>query len=73
MMFDEEGQAVTTEHKVRIARRAYHLLTERSGYEASRYRLRPEHPDRRHRHGGTQRYAVNFIEAARQIKQFFPR
>ena len=72
MMFDEEGQAVTTEHKVRIARRAYHLLTEQAGMRPADIVFDPniltvgtgmeEH----------NRYAVNFIEAARQIKQLFP-
>jgi 5-methyltetrahydrofolate--homocysteine methyltransferase len=72
MMFDEEGQAVTVEHKVRIARRAYHLLTEKVGMPPQDILFDPniltvgtgieEH----------NRYAVNFIEAARQIKRLFP-
>lgn len=72
MMFDEEGQAVTVEHKVRIARRAYHLLTEQVGMPAEDIIYDPnvltvgtgieEH----------NRYALNFIEATRQIKQLFP-
>ncbi|MFH1268856.1 MAG: dihydropteroate synthase, partial [Planctomycetota bacterium] len=72
MMFDEEGQAVSVEHKVRIARRAYHLLTEKVGVPPADIIFDPnilavatgieEH----------NRYAVNFIEATRQIKQLFP-
>mgnify|MGYP005833731797 FL=1 len=72
MMFDEEGQAVTVEHKVRIARRAYRLLTEEVGMPPRDIIFDPniltvgtgieEH----------NRYAVNFIEAVRQIKQLFP-
>jgi len=72
MMFDEEGQAVTVEHKVRIARRAYHLLTEQVGMPPEDIIFDPnvltvgtgieEH----------NRYALNFIEATRQIKQLFP-
>ncbi len=72
MMFDEEGQAVTVEHKLRIARRAYRLLTEEVGMPPRDIIFDPniltvgtgieEH----------NRYAVNFIEAVRQIKQLFP-
>ncbi len=35
MAFDEVGQADTTERKVEICQRAYRLLTERAGFEAS--------------------------------------
>ncbi|MCR4413506.1 MAG: methionine synthase, partial [Thermoguttaceae bacterium] len=72
MMFDEEGQAVTVEHKVRIARRAYRLLTEKVGMRPADIIFDPniltvgtgieEH----------NRYAVNFLEATRQIKRLFP-
>ena len=72
MMFDEGGQAVDVEHKVRIARRAYHLLTEKVGMDPQDIIFDPnilaiatgmdEHND----------YAVSFIEATRQIKQLFP-
>jgi 5-methyltetrahydrofolate--homocysteine methyltransferase len=72
MMFDEEGQAVTVEHKVRIARRAYHLLTEKAGFSPSDVIFDPnilaigtgieEHA----------RYAANFIEATRRIKELLP-
>ena len=64
MMFDEEGQAVTVEHKLRIARRAYHLLTEKVGMPAHDVIFDPniltvgtgidEH----------RRYAANFVEAS---------
>ena len=72
MMFDEKGQAVTIEHKVEIARRAYRLLTEEAGIPACDIIFDPnvlavgtgieEHA----------RYAVNFVEATRQIKQLYP-
>ncbi|MBN2472995.1 MAG: methionine synthase [Pirellulales bacterium] len=72
MMFDEAGQAVTVEHKLRIARRAYHLLTEKVGMPAADIIFDPnvlavgtgieEHA----------RYAVNFIEAACRIKELLP-
>lgn len=72
MMFDAEGQATSVEHRVRIARRAYHLLTEKVGMPAADIIFDPnilaiatgieEH----------NRYAVNYIEAARQIKRLLP-
>lgn len=72
MMFDEEGQAVTVEHKVAIARRVYHLLTEQVGMPPEDIVFDPnilaiatgieEH----------NRYALNFIEATRQIKRLYP-
>jgi 5-methyltetrahydrofolate--homocysteine methyltransferase len=72
MMFDEEGQATSVEHRVRIARRAYRLLTEQVGMPPEDIIFDPnilaigtgieEHNP----------YAVNFIEATRQIKQLLP-
>ncbi|MGA2798895.1 MAG: methionine synthase, partial [Thermoguttaceae bacterium] len=72
MMFDEQGQAVTVDDKVRIARRAYHLLTEKVGMPPTDIIFDPnvlaigtgmeEHA----------RYAMNFIEAARRIKELLP-
>jgi 5-methyltetrahydrofolate--homocysteine methyltransferase len=72
MMFDEEGQAVTVEHKLHIARRAYKLLTEQAGMKPADIIFDPnilaigtgieEHA----------RYGLNFIEAARKIKELLP-
>jgi 5-methyltetrahydrofolate--homocysteine methyltransferase len=72
MMFEEQGQAVTVDDKVRIARRAYHLLTEKVGMPPTDIIFDPnvlaigtgmeEHA----------RYAMNFIEAARRIKELLP-
>lgn len=72
MAFDEQGQAVTVEDKVRICRRAYKLLTEEVGFPPEDIIFDPniltvatgieEH----------NRYAINFIEATRQIKQLCP-
>ena len=72
MMFDEEGQATSVEHKIHIARRAYKLLTEKAGMKAADIIFDPnilavgtgieEHA----------RYALNFIEAARKIKELLP-
>ncbi len=72
MAFDEQGQATTVEDKVRIAERAYRLLTETVGMSPTDIIFDPniltvatgieEH----------NRYALNFIEAARIIKQKCP-
>jgi 5-methyltetrahydrofolate--homocysteine methyltransferase len=73
MAFDEERQATTIEHKVRIAKRAHKILTEEIGFDEADIIFDPniltvgtgieEHND----------YAIAFIEAARQIKELFPR
>jgi 5-methyltetrahydrofolate--homocysteine methyltransferase len=73
MAFDEEKQATTVEHKVSIARRAHRILTEEIGFDEGDIIFDPniltvatgieEHND----------YAINFIEATRQIKELFPR
>jgi 5-methyltetrahydrofolate--homocysteine methyltransferase len=72
MAFDEEGQATDTERKVSICRRAYQLLTEQVGFPPEDIIFDPniltvatgieEH----------NRYALNFIEATRLIKQQMP-
>jgi 5-methyltetrahydrofolate--homocysteine methyltransferase len=72
MAFDETGQADTIARKVEICSRAYKLLTEKAGYDPSNIIFDPnvlaiatgleEHNE----------YAINFIEAARQIKAACP-
>ena len=72
MAFDESGQAAEVEDKLRICRRAYDLLTEQAGFPPQDIIFDPnvltvatgisEHDN----------YAVNFIEATRQIKEAFP-
>jgi 5-methyltetrahydrofolate--homocysteine methyltransferase len=72
MAFDEQGQADTTERKVEICERAYQILTQRVGFKAQDIIFDPnifavatgieEHNE----------YAINFIEATRQIKQRCP-
>jgi 5-methyltetrahydrofolate--homocysteine methyltransferase len=72
MAFDESGQADTVERKVKICQRAYTLLTEQAGFEPHDIIFDPnvlaiatgleEHNE----------YAVNFIEATRQIKATCP-
>ncbi|MFZ5805805.1 MAG: methionine synthase [Verrucomicrobiota bacterium] len=72
MAFDEQGQAATLERKVEICARAYQLLTEKIGFPPEDIIFDPnvltvgtgidEH----------NAYAVNFIEATRQIKAKLP-
>jgi len=72
MAFDEEGQAETTERKVEICARAYRLLVEKAGFaptdvvfDANIFAVATgieEH----------NAYAINFIEATRQIKERCP-
>jgi 5-methyltetrahydrofolate--homocysteine methyltransferase len=73
MAFDEEGQAVTRDRKVAICARAYRLLTEEVGFDPSDIIFDvniltvgtgiEEHNN----------YAVEFIEAVRELKRLFPR
>ncbi|MGO1000299.1 methionine synthase [Lysobacter sp. CA196] len=72
MAFDEVGQADTIDRKVEICTRAYKLLTERIGFPPEDIIFDPnvfavatgieEHNN----------YAVDFIEATRELKRRFP-
>ncbi|RKZ59146.1 MAG: methionine synthase, partial [Candidatus Parabeggiatoa sp. nov. 3] len=72
MAFDEEGQADTKARKVTICQRCYQILTEQLGFPAEDIIFDPnvfavatgieEHNN----------YAVDFIEATREIKQSLP-
>lgn len=72
MAFDEKGQADTKERKVEICHRAYKILTEQVGFDAQDIIFDPnifavatgieEHNN----------YAVDFIEATREIKRLMP-
>ncbi len=72
MAFDEQGQAVTKDHKVAICRRAYKLLTEEAGYPPEDIIFDvniltvgtgiEEHNN----------YAVEFIEGVRELKRVLP-
>ncbi len=72
MAFDERGQADTFERKIEVCARAYRILTEKVGFPPEDIIFDPniltvgtgieEH----------NRYAVNFIEATRWIKQHLP-
>ncbi len=73
MAFDEQGQADTAARKIEISSRAYKLLTEEAGFAPEDIIFDPnvfaiatgieEHNN----------YAVDFIEAARELKKRFPR
>jgi 5-methyltetrahydrofolate--homocysteine methyltransferase len=72
MAFDEEGQATTCSRKVQICQRAYRLLTEEIGFKPGDIIFDvniltvgtgiEEHSN----------YAVEFIEAVRELKRLFP-
>jgi 5-methyltetrahydrofolate--homocysteine methyltransferase len=72
MAFDEQGQAASTSEKIRICQRAYKLLTEKVGFPPQDIIFDcnvltvatgiEEHDS----------YAVNFIEAVREIKKTCP-
>ena len=73
MAFDEEGQAASKEDKVEICKRAYRILTEKVGMDPRDIIFDPniltvgtgieEHNS----------YAVDFIEAVREIKKACPK
>ena len=72
MAFDEEGQADTTERKIEICKRAYDILTQDIGFPPQDIIFDPnifavatgiqEHNE----------YAINFIDATREIKRLCP-
>lgn len=72
MAFDEQGQADTKERKIQICSKAYQILTEKVGYQPQDIIFDPnifaiatgieEHNN----------YAVDFIEATREIKRLMP-
>ncbi len=72
MAFDEQGQATTVDRKVEILSRTYDLLTTKVGFPPQDIIFDPniltvgtgmeEH----------NRYAIDFIEATRELKKLFP-
>src|SRR5688572_22195367 len=72
MAFDEKGQADTKERKIEICHRAYKILTEKVGFDPQDIIFDPnifaiatgmeEHNN----------YAVDFIEATKEIKRLMP-
>jgi 5-methyltetrahydrofolate--homocysteine methyltransferase len=72
MAFDEQGQADTTERKVSICERSFKILTERVGFPPEDIIFDPNIfaiATGIEEHNG---YAVNFIEACRELKKRFP-
>jgi len=72
MAFDEQGQAATESEKVRICQRAYQLLTEQVGFPAEDIIFDPNILTVATGMDEHNNYAVDFIEATRQIKAICP-
>jgi len=72
MAFDEKGQAATLEDKVRICGRAYKLLTEKAGFDPCDIIFDANVLTVATGISDHNEYAVNFIEAVRQIKTNHP-
>jgi 5-methyltetrahydrofolate--homocysteine methyltransferase len=72
MCFDEEGQAVTREDKVRIAKRAYKLLTEEVGLPGEDIIFDPNILTVATGMEEHNQYALAFWEATREIKLSCP-
>lgn len=72
MAFDEDGQAVETDDKVRICKRAFDLLTEKIGFPPEDIIFDPNILTIATGMSEHDNYAVNFFEATRQIKEICP-
>jgi 5-methyltetrahydrofolate--homocysteine methyltransferase len=72
MAFDEDGQADTVERRVSICRRCYHLLTEQAGFAPHDIIFDPNIFAVATGIEAHDRYALDYIEATRQIKQLLP-
>jgi 5-methyltetrahydrofolate--homocysteine methyltransferase len=72
MAFDEEGQATDVDRRVSICRRAHQLLTEQAGFAPEDIIFDPNILTVATGMEEHNRYAINFIEATRQIKQVMP-
>ncbi|MBL8828575.1 MAG: methionine synthase [Planctomycetaceae bacterium] len=72
MAFDEQGQAVTIDEKVRICERSYKVLTEQVGFPPQDIIFDPNILTVATGIDEHNRYAINFIEATRLIKQRCP-
>ncbi len=71
MLFDEEGQADTYARKIAVAERAYRLLTQ-IGFPAEEIIFDPNILAVATGIEAHDRYALDFIEATRWIKQHYP-
>jgi 5-methyltetrahydrofolate--homocysteine methyltransferase len=72
MAFDEQGQAVEIDDKVRICERAYRLLTEEVGFPPQDIIFDPNILTVATGMEEHNRYAINYIEATRLIKKRCP-
>lgn len=72
MAFDEEGQATTYERKVAVCQRAYRLLVEKAGVGPHDIIFDPNVLTVATGMKEHDRYALDFIEATRWIKQNLP-
>jgi len=72
MAFDEQGQAATQADKVRICKRAYKLLVERAGFNPHDIIFDPNILTVATGMDEHNHYAVDFIEAVREIKRECP-
>ncbi len=72
MAFDEEGQAESTERKFSICERAYKILTEQVGFASTDIIFDLNVFAVATGIEGHNRFAINFIEAAKLVKQHLP-
>lgn len=72
MAFDEQGQAVTTEEKVRICKRAYTLLREKIDFDPADIVFDPNILTVATGMSEHDNYAVEFIESIARIKEACP-
>jgi len=72
MAFDEQGQADTLERRVAVCRRAWKILTETVGFPAQDIIFDPNIFAVATGIAQHATYAVDFIEATRQIKKYCP-
>ncbi len=72
MLFDESGQAVTTEHRCRVAERSYRILTETVGFSPEDIIIDPNILAIGTGMGEHSAQALSFIETVRWIKQNLP-
>ena len=72
MAFDEDGQATDIENRVSICERAYRLLTEQVNFPPEDIIFDPNILTVATGMEEHNRYAINFIEATRQIKKKMP-
>jgi 5-methyltetrahydrofolate--homocysteine methyltransferase len=72
MAFDEHGQATDIDNKVAICARAYQLLTEKADFPPEDIIFDPNILTVATGMEEHNRYAINFIEATRQIKEKMP-